>query len=146
MTQADAWASVAAFAAAVDASLDRWLTQTYRVGLTEYRALTHLSATPDKELRIAALAQRVGLTSTSTTRLVSRLEAKGFARRDLCQDDGRGVYAVIDAPGEDVLKAARGPYEDRVRELLTNASKHFPHLSAGVLSTTLGEVATLIKP
>ncbi|WP_190246475.1 MarR family winged helix-turn-helix transcriptional regulator, partial [Brevibacterium casei] len=95
-----AWSRVAAFASAVDASLDKWLGDNCRLGLTEYRALTLLSQESSKELRITVLAQRVGLTSTSTTRLVSRLESKGHARRDVCQDDGRGVYAVIDEPGE----------------------------------------------
>ncbi|GAA1482231.1 MarR family transcriptional regulator [Gordonia sinesedis] len=140
-----AWSRVAAFASAMDSSLDKWLGDTYRLGLTEYRALTHLSHAPEKELRITTLAQRVGLTSTSTTRLVSRLEAKGHARRDVCEDDGRGVYAVIDEPGEELLREVRGAYENRVRELLGNPAKYFPQIDPDVVASALGEVSAVIK-
>lgn len=141
-----AWSRVAAFASAVDASLDKWLSDTYRIGLTEYRALTLLSQASDKELRITVLAQQVGLTSTSTTRLVTRLEAKGHALRDVCQDDGRGVYAVIDEPGETLLREVREPFEARVHGLLSNPPKHFPHLDAGLVAFALTEVSALVKP
>ena len=135
---------MAAFASAVDASLDRWLSGNYRVGLTEYRALTVLSRAPDKELRIAALAQSVGLTSTSTTRLVSRLEAKGFARRDVCDDDGRGVFAVIAEPGETLLRDVREPYEARAQDLLSNPVKHFPHFDTSSVAGAIKKIGVLI--
>lgn len=138
------WSRVATFASAVDASVDRWLADTYRVGLTEYRALSLLSAASDKELRIAALAQRVGLTSTSTTRLVSRLETKGLARRDACTDDGRGVYAVIDEPGEVLLREVHDPYEARVNDLLSNAAKHFPHIDSAAVAGAIKAVGALL--
>lgn len=141
-----AWSQVAAFAGAVDASLDKWLTDSYRVGLSEYRALTLLSQASDKELRISVLAQAVGLTSTSTTRLVSRLETKGLARRDVCADDGRGVYAVIDEAGEALLRDVAGPYAARVNDLLSNPSKHFPHLDTFALAGALKEVGALLAP
>lgn len=141
-----AWSRVAAFASAVDASLDKWLGDNYRLGLTEYRALTLLSQAPDKELRIRVLAQRVGLTSTSTTRLVSRLESKGHARRDVCQDDGRGVYAVIDEPGEALLREVREPFEARVRDILSNPAKRLPYLDADLVASALAEVGALVKP
>ncbi len=141
-----AWSKVAAFASAVDASLDRWLAETCRVGLTEFRALTYISQTSEKELRVNDLAQRVGLNQSSATRLVSRLEAKGHARRDVCQDDGRGVYAVITAEGETLLREVRDPYEARVRELLEKSSTHFPHLDVRQLGHALSEVGALLAP
>lgn len=140
----DVWAKVAAFASAVDASLDKWLTDNHRVGLTEYRALAFVSRASDKELRVNDLAQRVGLNQSSATRLVSRLQAKGLARRDVCEDDGRGVYAVITEHGETLLREVRGPYEGRVRELLGEAPMHFPHLDVQQLAHALDQVETLI--
>lgn len=139
-----AWSQVTAFVSAVDASLGRWLTDAYRVGLTEYRALVHLSQAADKELRVNDLAQRVGLNQSSVTRLVSRLEAKGLTRRDICPDDGRGVYAVITEQGEALVKRVRGPYEERVRELLGSAAVHFPQVDARQLSQALGDIGRLL--
>lgn len=143
---ADTWSRVAAFVSAVEANLDKWLGDNYRLGLTEYRALTLLSQSPDKELRITVLAQQVGLTSTSTTRLVSRLESKGYATRDVCEDDGRGVYAVIGSPGEALLNEVRSPFDTRMHDLLSNPAKHFPHLDTALTAAALAAVATLITP
>lgn len=141
-----AWSRVAVFASAVDASLDKWLADTYRIGLTEYRALGLLSRSADKELRVNDLAHQAGLNPSSTTRLVSRLEAKGFARRDVCADDGRGVYAVIDQKGEDLLREVRDPYETHLRDLLSNPTKHALHLDAGQIADALVQVRELTAP
>lgn len=141
-----AWTRVAAFASAVDAGLEAWLSDTYRLGLTEYRALTLLSQQSDKELRITVLGQGIGLTQTSATRLVSRLESKGLARRDLCPDDGRGVYAVIAEAGEGLVREVREPFEARVRELLSKPGLHSPHLDASQTATAFAEVGALVRP
>lgn len=141
-----AWSKTAGFASAMDASLDRWLADTYRVGLTDFRALALVSHASDKELRVNDLAQRVGLSQSSATRLVSRLETKGFVRRDLCQDDGRGVYAVITQQGEKLLDEVQGPYEARIHELLARASTHFPEVDILQLASALREIGSAITP
>lgn len=141
-----AWSQVAVFASAVDASLGGWLLDAYRIGLTEYSALAHLAQAPDKELRVNDLAQRVGLNQSSVTRLVSRLEAKNLTRRDTCPDDGRGVYAVITEQGEDLIREVRGPYEERVRELLGDVAAHYPQLEARQLSRALSDIGNLVAP
>ncbi|HLV57204.1 MAG TPA: MarR family transcriptional regulator [Actinotalea caeni] len=146
MSTSDTWARVATFATAVDGALDRWLAEHHRVGLSEYRALGLLVAAPAKELRIAELAHAVGLTSTSTTRLVSRLESKGLARRDLCEDDGRGVYAVVTDAGETLVREVRAPYEERLRAILTDPATVVPHLDVDTLGASLQEVAALVAP
>lgn len=138
------WSAVAAFASAVDASLDKWLADTHRVGLTEFRALTLVARESDKELRVNELAHRVGLNQSSATRLVSRLETKGLARRDVCSDDGRGVYAVITPQGEELVSQARQPFEERVHALLTDPTRHFPHLDVARLTGAWAAVGRLL--
>ena len=135
-----AWGRVALFASALDSDLDKWLDDTYRIGLTEFRALGHLSEAPDKELRVNDLAQRIGLNPSSTTRLISRLEAKDLARRDVCSDDGRGVYAVIDAGGERMLREVRTPYDARVRELLNQPAGLLSGVDAAEIASALADV------
>jgi DNA-binding MarR family transcriptional regulator len=139
------WSRVAAFAAAVDTTLGKWLVDAHRVGLTDYRALVHLAQAPDKELRVNDLALRLGLNQSSTTRLVHRLEAKGLARRDTCPDDARGVYAVVTRQGEDLVAEVRGPYEARIRELLGDVTSHSPQLDPEQLTRTLGSVSDLVS-
>lgn len=141
-----AWSQVATLASAVDASLGKWLTDARGIGLTDYRALVYLSHASGKELRVADLAQRVGLNQSSATRLVSRLEARGLAYRDTCPDDGRGVYSVITEQGEILLREVAGAYEERVREVLGDIGTHCPQLDARQLARALRAVSSLVSP
>ena len=135
-----AWPQVAAFVSAVDAGLGKWLMDAHRIGLTEYRALAHLAEAPERELRVNDLAQRLGLEQSSVTRLVSRLEAKGLARRDVCPDDGRGVYAVITAEGEALVRELHDPFAERLDELLSQPGAHVAHLDAASVARALRAV------
>ncbi|MDO3703401.1 MarR family transcriptional regulator [Micromonospora sp. C28SCA-DRY-2] len=130
----------------MDASLGKWLMDAYSIGLTEYRALEHLAQAADKELRVNDLAQRVGLNQSSVTRLVSRLEAKDLARRDLCPDDRRGVYAVITEQGETLVRQVRDSYEERVHELLGAVAAHYPQLDASQVGRALAGIGNLVSP
>lgn len=140
------WSQVAVFAAAVDASLGKWLTDSHGIGLTDYRALAHLQRAPGKELRVSELAHLIGLNQSSVTRLVSRLEAKNMTYRDTCPDDGRGIYAVITEHGESLLGELQGPYVDKVHHILGNIGTHFPELDAHQLADALRDVSTLATP
>lgn len=140
-----AWGHVASFASAFDAALDRWLSDAHRLGLTEYRALDLLSLAPDKELRVNELAQRLGLNPSSVTRLVTRLEGRGLARRDVCADDGRGVYAVIDEPGKELLREVRPQYEARIVDQLGALEAHLPKFDAAAVAVALKVTARLVR-
>ncbi|GAB2522655.1 MarR family winged helix-turn-helix transcriptional regulator [Nocardiopsis aegyptia] len=140
------WARIATFASAVDASLGKWLTERYGIGLTEYRAIAHLAQAPDRELRVNDLAQKVGLNQSSVTRLVSRLESKDLTVRDVCPDDGRGVYAVITERGRTLLQEVRAPYEERLLELLRDARVHDPHLDPARLRSAFAAIGDLVGP
>ncbi|HLU75723.1 MAG TPA: MarR family transcriptional regulator [Nonomuraea sp.] len=140
------WSQVAAFTSAIDAALGKWLTDTHRIGLTEYRALALLAQASDKELRVNDLAQRIGLNQSSATRLVSRLETKGVAVRDVCPDDGRGVYAVLTEQGEALVREVRESYEERIGELLRGAPVEVPHVDVRRLGDALRQIADLVTP
>ena len=144
-TLSASWAQVAAIVAAVDATLGKWLLDNYNIGLTEYRAVLHLSRTSDRELRITELANRVGLTQSSVTRLVERMEAKGLAFRDTCPDDGRGVFAVITDAGLKVVTEIHEPYETKICELLSDAAKKYPQLNLVDLDQSFQTISKLIS-
>lgn len=140
-----AWAQVAAIVAAVDATLGKWLVANYGIGLTEYRAVLHLSRASDRELRITELAHRVGLNQSSATRLVGRMETKGLAFRDTCPDDGRGVYAVITDGGLNAAAEIREPYEAKICELLSGAAEQYPQLDLVRLDRSFDAISGLIS-
>mgnify|MGYP006198281039 CR=1 FL=1 len=75
--------------------LDRDLRNDHGVSLPEYEILVRLSEAPNRTLRMAELAERVALSRSRLTHTVKRLEADGILRRERCDEDGRGVQAVL---------------------------------------------------
>ncbi|KAF0847132.1 MarR family transcriptional regulator [Nocardia caishijiensis] len=126
----DEWFRASALVATVDSGLGKWLTLHHGIGLTEYHALRQLAAAPDKEIRVSELAGRIGLNQSSVTRLLGRLEGRGFTRRDLCSEDGRGVYAVITPAGEVLVREAREPFRLQLERLLADAAELSPIVDA----------------
>lgn len=139
-----AWFQVAAVVSAVDSTLGKWLTDNYGIGLSDYRAILHLSRAKDRELRVTELTHKVGLNQSSVTRLVGRLETKEMVFRDTCPDDGRGVYAVITDRGIEAVSEIREPFETKICELLQNAAKEYPHLDLAHLDYSFESVGKLV--
>ena len=138
------WEQVVAAVSAIDASIGKWLTVQYNIGLTEYRALEHISASPTHELRITELAQKLGLNQSSVTRLVGRMEDKNLAFRDTCPDDARGIFAVITNHGLETVTHIQTAYEAKIQEILKDATQQFPHLEGPSLSSAFQKVGRLI--
>ena len=127
------WEQVVAAVSAIDTSIGKWLTAQHNIGLTEYRALEHISTSPTHELRITELAQKLGLNQSSVTRLVGRMEDKNLAFRDTCPDDGLETVARIQTA-----------YEAKIQEILKDATQQFPHLEGPSLSSAFQKVGRLI--
>ncbi len=68
------------------------------------------------------LTDRIGLGQSSATRLVGRLESAGYAYKDACDDDKRGVYTVITDVGRKHYQDARSTYADALGSALDAAS------------------------
>lgn len=112
------WNRVLALHAHVERELAHALQRQHGIGLSEYRSLEHLQHSEESELRMQDLAEKVGLGQSSVTRLVGRLEAAGFAYKDLCPSDKRGVYAVITDEGRERYQAARATYTEVLSSVL----------------------------
>ncbi|WP_242905712.1 MarR family winged helix-turn-helix transcriptional regulator [Actinomadura terrae] len=107
-----AWNRVLVVHAHVERELSVALQRRHAIGLSEFRSLEHLHGSENSELRMQDLAEKVGLNQSSVTRLVGRLETAGFAYKDLCPSDKRGVYAVITDEGRRRYEAARATYAE----------------------------------
>lgn len=138
------WEQVVAAVSAIDTSIGKWLAVQYSIGLTEYRALEHISASPTHELRITELAQKLGLNQSSVTRLMGRMEDKNLAFRDTCPDDARGIFAVITDHGLETVTHIQTAYEAKIQEILKDATQQFPHLEGPSLSSAFQKVGRLI--
>ncbi|NUR83728.1 MAG: MarR family transcriptional regulator [Nonomuraea sp.] len=117
----EAWVAVVRLHAQVEHELGQAVQRGHGLGLSEYRALCHLSTAPGGELRMQELADLLGLNQSSVTRLAARLEGAGYTRRDVCAGDRRGVYAVITEAGLARKREAAPTYEETLTAALDRA-------------------------
>ena len=113
--------------------LERDLRAAHGLSLPEYEILVRLSEAPRRTMRMAELAARVALSRSRATHTVGRLEHKGILRREPCDEDGRGVQAVLTADGMKLLGAAAKTHVRGVQE-------HFVALTSPAEFDTLGRV------
>lgn len=84
--------------------------------LTWYDVLWELEKARPNGLRLNDLGRRVLLDKYNVTRLVTRLEKEGLARRMNCPGDGRGIVALITPKGSRLRKRMWPVYSRAVRE------------------------------
>lgn len=99
----------------LDAELRR-----FGLDLGEYEILVNLSESPDHELRMSDLADRVRQSRSRLTHTVGRMEAKGILVRNACPSDGRGVNARLTAEGYALLVEAAPYHVESVRRALVD--------------------------
>jgi DNA-binding MarR family transcriptional regulator len=98
--------------------LDRELTHRTGISHAYYEILVALSETPGRMMRMSELADRCLSSRSRLSHAVSRLEERGWVRRQLCEEDGRGQLAVLTDDGFAALEAAAPIHVEGVREHL----------------------------
>jgi DNA-binding MarR family transcriptional regulator len=112
-TLREEWRELVAQHARVNDALERALRERHDLSVSEYEVLQRLVETADGKRRMQELADEIHLSQSALSRLVSRLEESGLARRSICDHDRRGVWACITEAGR-VLQAAAEPIQDEV--------------------------------
>lgn len=95
--------------------LDRELTREAGISHAYYEILVQLSETPGRLLRMSELAERCLSSRSRLSHAVSRLEERGWVRRQVCEDDGRGQLAVLTDEGFSALERAAPIHVGSVR-------------------------------
>src|SRR5436309_5106945 len=80
--------------------------------------LQALAVLANGDIRMRELARRLGLATSTVTRLVDRLEAAGLAGRRSERPDRRSVLVGLNRPGREALQAVRRRLRALLRELL----------------------------
>ncbi|MDQ0845146.1 MULTISPECIES: MarR family winged helix-turn-helix transcriptional regulator [Streptomyces] len=70
-------------------------------GLTnnDYEILVNLSESPDRRMRMSDLAAATLQSKSRLSHQVTRMESAGLVRRENCESDRRGLYAVLTDEG-----------------------------------------------
>ena len=78
--------------------------------------LSSLSEAPDRALRMSDLAAMASGSLSRLSHVVSRLERRGWVRRESCPGDGRFINAVLTDEGMAALEKAAPGHVEAVRE------------------------------
>src|SRR5215475_5122292 len=112
-----AWRGLIRLREAVMREIDRRLHQEGLISLADYGVLITLVTAPGLRLRMSDLGAQRMLTPSGITRVVVRLEAQGFVRRERDPADGRAAFAALTRPGLEALRRAQVVHHATVREL-----------------------------
>lgn len=107
----------------VGSDLERALQAKHGLSVVEFTVLDALGRQDGWHMRMAQLARAAALSSSATTRLVTRLEDRALLTRILCADDRRGIYTELTAAGEKLLNEAHPTHDAVLQEALENAAK-----------------------
>ncbi|AXH98148.1 MarR family transcriptional regulator [Ornithinimicrobium avium] len=88
------------------------------VGFGEYELLSMLSEAPGRRLRMAMLADLVVQSRSRVSHTATRLERRGWVRRDRATGDGRGVLLVLTDEGRCTVEALAPVHVESVRHAL----------------------------
>mgnify|MGYP002779488471 CR=1 FL=1 len=83
-----------------------------------YEILVQLSETPGRMLRMSELADRCLSSRSRLSHAVSRLEERGWVRRQVCEEDARGQLAILTEEGFAALETAAPIHVESVRRHL----------------------------
>ena len=130
--QQAAWRPFVALLLRLPAALDARLQKDAGITQFDYLVLSGLSEAPGRSLRMSELAATASSSLSRLSHVVSRLEAKGWVRREPCPGDGRFVNAVLTEEGWRKVEATAPGHVAAVRELLvsTLTSEEFAQLGA----------------
>lgn len=95
--------------------LDRELQDDTGMPHSYYEVLVGLSESPDRQLRMTELADRLLWSRSRLSHAVNRLEEVGWVERAACPTDHRGAYAVLTHEGFEVLRQAAPVHVEGVR-------------------------------
>jgi DNA-binding MarR family transcriptional regulator len=116
--QQAAWRAVLQVSVVLLERLDAELQAAHGLSLSEYEVFVHLSAAPQRRLRMRELAERALVSRSRLTHTVDRLERRHLVTRERCETDRRGFFAVLTPEGMALLEAAAPTHVAGVRRYL----------------------------
>ena len=103
--------------------LDHELQQRSQLSLTDFDILSMLSGAPSNRLRMSELAEQVLVSRSRLTYRVDRLAELDYVTRQECEDDRRGLFAILTDNGAKALAAAAPGHVGDIRDLLWSLVK-----------------------
>ncbi len=115
-----AWTGALMFTISTMNALDEALTAAHGISVKEFDVLITLFNAPDGRLRMTELAERVMLSPSGVSHLVTRLERNGLVQRVVDEHDRRSFFAVLTPSGQQHLDDSRPTHNKVIRDRLTD--------------------------
>ena len=112
------WLSVVRLISWLPWSIDQQLRRDSNLGMVEYQVMARLSQSPERTLRMSALADLANASLSRLSHLVKRLEERGLVRREPDPADGRFTRAILTDKGFQTLAEAAPGHVAHVRSLV----------------------------
>ena len=91
---------------------------SHGIGLNDFMILYHLGEAQDEKLRRTDLAEKIGLTASGVTRILSPLEKLGLVRKEANSRDARVSYVKLSPAGKRILNDAVATAEATTEQIL----------------------------
>jgi DNA-binding MarR family transcriptional regulator len=113
-----AWASIATLLERLPSALDAQLQRDSGVTHYEHGLLFALDSAPGRTLRLSVLAGFASSTLSRLSRAISRLEKKGWVRREIDPTDGRFTLAILTDDGHALVAGSTPAHHALVEKLV----------------------------
>src|ERR1700735_3094074 len=110
----EAWRATVNLSQLLMRQLDRDLN-AHGLNAHDYEILVELSEAPDRRLRMTELADATSQSRSRLSHQISRMENRGLVRRDDCEGDKRGTFAVLTAEGMATIERVAPDHVENVR-------------------------------
>ena len=94
---------------------------TEQLSFNEYDVLFNLSRQPERKSRIRDLNRQLLLTQPSVSRLVDRLVAQGYVRKEPDPGDGRGTIVCLTDAGFEAFRKVAVVHADSIHRIMSGA-------------------------
>jgi DNA-binding MarR family transcriptional regulator len=114
----DSWLSVVRLMTWLPWSIDQQLQRDSKLAMVEYQVMAMLSESPRRTMRMSSLAEVTNASLSRLSRVVTRLEDRGFVRREPDATDGRFTNAILTDSGFGALVDAAPGHVAHIRSLV----------------------------
>ncbi|WP_306326321.1 MarR family winged helix-turn-helix transcriptional regulator [Streptomyces venezuelae] len=90
--------------------------QPFGLTMNDYEILVNLSESADRRLRMSDLAAATLQSKSRLSHQITRMENAGLVRRENCESDRRGLYAVLTDEGMATMRKVAPHHVESVRK------------------------------
>ena len=116
--QQQAWLALNAVVTWLPAALDAQLQRDAGITHVEYGVLSWLSMSPERTARMSEIAAAANVSLSHLSRIATRLEKRGWMRRQPDPQDGRATLAILTDTGWDKVVTTAPGHADEVQRLV----------------------------